>query len=622
MRTISLSIALAMLVMSCQEKPKTKEDTNTQNTKFQEVEDHHSYSNAADINPQHLSLDIAVDFEAQKIKGQATWTLAPKSGVDKAIFDTYQVQVDSVLYADGSHANYKIGKHDSVLGSALEVDLNDNKEIQIYYETTDKATSLLWLTPEQTFGKKDPYMFTQGEPINTRSWIPSPDSPGSRFTYDAKVQVPEGLLAIMSAENPQEKSADGIYTFNMEQKIPAYLIALAVGDIEFKAVDHRTGVYSEPFILDKAHKELDGIGEMVNIAEGLYGDYRWDRFDVLILPSGFPMGGMENPRLTFATPTILAGDKTLLNLIAHELAHSWSGNLVTGATWDDLWLNEGFTAYIERRITEAEHGAEYTAMLWDLAEKKVDDAIRRAGDDKRSTWVNLDLKGKDPDLAFTRIPYDKGSALLLLIEQTVGRETMDNFLRTYFDAHAFETMHTARFLEYIDEHLFSKNPEWKEQIRIEDWVYGPDKLDNYPKVKNVRFERVAEEVAKFNDGAKAKDINSENWTTHEWLYFFEEINSPLSLAQMQDLDAKYNFTNSTNSEIESAWFIQSLKANYDVAYPQMEKFLFEVGRGKFLNPIYEQMLKTDAEMAKEIYEKSRANYHPMVQRSIDLQFTE
>src|SRR5699024_10617771 len=290
-----------------------------------------------------------------------------------------------------------------------------------------------------------------------------------------------------------EKSEDGIYTFKMEQKIPAYLMALAVGDIEFKAVDERTGVYAEPAILNKAYNELDGLGNMVNIAEDLYGEYKWDRFDVLFLPSGFPMGGMENPRLTFATPTILAGDKSLLNLIAHELAHSWSGNLVTSATWGDLWLNEGFTVYIERRITEAEHGKEYAAMLWDLAEKKVDAVIDRRGKDHKLTWLKQELKNMDPEEAFTRIPYDKGAAFLLKIEQTVGREKWDEFLVEYFNQHEFSSMTTEKFLEYLDENLLSQNQEWKDSIEVDAWVYGPGKPDSYPHVDNPRFEKVDEE---------------------------------------------------------------------------------------------------------------------------------
>lgn len=620
MKKVFLSICLCtgVLLFSCQSKTEKKYQVLQSNESIEYI-DTHSFSNALEINPQHLSLDIKVDFEKHQIVGSSKWFLKPKEGVTKAIFDTYQLQIDSVLYADGTKAEYKLSDHDSILGSALEVELQENtRELTLYYKTGDDATALLWLTPEQTFGKEAPYLFTQGESIYTRTWIPSPDGPGYRFSYDAKVEVPEGLLAVMSAENPQKKSENGIYTFKMEQKIPAYLVALAVGDIAFKAVDERTGVYAEPAILNKAYNELDGIGEMVNSAEEMYGAYRWDRFDVLILPSGFPMGGMENPRLTFATPTILAGDKSLLNLIAHELAHSWSGNLVTGATWEDLWLNEGFTAYIERRITEAEHGADYTAMLWDLAEKKVDDAIKHLGSDNRDTWLKLDLEGRDPDEGFTRIAYDKGSALLLLIEQTVGRENMDNFLKKYFDTHAFESMDTERFLTYLDNHLWSQNEEWKTKVDIESWIYGSAKPENYPKVKNTRFEKVAIQVKDFINGTPASQLYTENWSTHEWLYFFDEL-PKLEITQMHELDKAYNFTHTENAEIANAWFLHAINSEYEIAYPILKEFLYNVGRGKFLYPLYEALIQTESgkNMADEIYNQAKSNYHPIAQRSID-----
>lgn len=616
---LAVSLGLGFFTFGCQSKAEKKKSIQG-SSKEEFAIDWHSKSNSLKINPQHVSLDIEVDFDNHQIVGSSKWFLKPEKGTEKAVFDTYQLQIDSILYTDGSKANFKLGAHDETLGAALEVDLQENtEELTIYYKTGEDATALLWLTPEQTFGKEAPYLFTQGEPIYTRTWIPSPDGPGYRFTYDAKVKVPEGLLALMSAENPQEKSKDGIYEFKMEQKIPAYLMALAVGDIEFKAVDERTGVYAEPAILDKAYNELDGLGNMVNIAEDLYGEYKWDRFDVLFLPSGFPMGGMENPRLTFATPTILAGDKSLLNLIAHELAHSWSGNLVTGATWEDIWLNEGFTVYIERRITEAEHGADYTAMLWDLAEKKVDAEIVKSGENSKDTWLKLDLKDRDPEHAFTRITYDKGAAFLLLIEQTVGREKMDDFLRKYFSEHEFESMDTERFLVYLNENLLDQNESWKEQIRVEDWIYGPGKPANYPVVKNIRFEQVDTQVLAFMESTPAADLETKNWSTHEWLHFFDELPKKLTIEQMQDLDKTYEFTFSENSEIANAWFLQSIKSEYETAYPQMEKFLFTVGRGKFLYPLYGEMAKTEKgkEMAKKLYEKSKANYHPIAQRRID-----
>lgn len=449
--------------------------------------------------------------------------------------------------------------------------------------------------------------------------MPTPDSPGTRFTYEATVRVPEGLMALMSAENPQEKTSNGIYHFKMNQKIPAYLMALAVGDIEFKQVDHRTGVYAEPAILEKAYNELDEIGEMVTIAESLYGKYRWERYDVLVLPSGFPIGGMENPRITFSTPTILAGDKSLVNLIAHELAHSWSGNLVTNANWDDFWINEEFTVYFERRITEAQYGKDYVAMLWDLSLKELQDEIDFYGADSRRTWLKEGLKGLDPEVGFTSVPYEKGSALLLLIEQTVGRENLDRFLIRYFNEHAFQTMTTEYMLDYLDKNLLSINPEWKDKIKIDQWVYAPGIPDNYPVIENKRFKEVDKQVALFLDGKTASDLSTEKWSTYEWLQFLNKMPEDLNIERMKDLDEQFYLTQTGNSEIADAWFLQALKSGYTPAYDAMKEFLYVTGRQKFLEPLYRQMMKTDSgqKLAQEIYKIARPNYHPLTQKKID-----
>ncbi|MGO3182359.1 MAG: M1 family metallopeptidase [Aequorivita sp.] len=621
-----LLIGLIILSVSCKDgktNDTAKSDTMTQNEtdKQFDFKDWHSQSNANQIHPEHLSLDIDVNFDKHQITGSATWDIKPNEGIKYAIFDTQQMTIDSVEYADGSPASFEMGKKDSILGSALKISLKpDTKKLKIFYTTGENATALQWMKPSQTFGKKAPYLYTQGETIYTRTWVPTPDGPGYRFTYDATVKVPKGLMALMSAENPQEASKDGIYHFKMNQPIPAYLMALAVGDIGFNAIDDRTGVYAEPVILDKAYNELDGVGKMVDDAEDLYGKYRWGRYDVLILPSGFPMGGMENPRLTFATPTILAGDKSLVNLIAHELAHSWSGNLVTNATWDDFWLNEGATVYFERRITEAEHGKDYAAMLWALGEKILEKDVESLGEKSRHTWLEEDLKGKDPEEGFTDIPYEKGAALFLKIEQTVGREKFDTFLNNYFDAHAFQAMTTEKFLDYLNKNLLDGHENWKKEINIDAWVYAPGIPDNYPEINNPRFKKVDTQIADYLSGkTPAADLKTEDWSTYEWLRFLQKLPDDLSQDQMKELDKTFNFTHSGNSEIADVWFLHALKTDYKPAYAEMKKFLHVTGRMKFLEPLYEEMMKTDKgqEMAKEIYKIARPNYHPLTQKGID-----
>lgn len=622
MKRISYLIAslVTLLWIGCAPADTDSRDMGETSENKYNVTDWHSQSNAELINPDHLSLDITVDFGMRKIGGIATWNIKPSEGVEEAIFDTWDLTIEKVEYEDGEVAEFTLGDSVPYLGRALKIKLKDGVEkLKIYYHTGEDAIALQWMEPSQTFGKRHPYLFTQGETIYTRSWVPCPDGPGYRFSYDARVQVPADLMALMSATNPQERSVDGIYEFEMEIPIPAYLMALAVGDIDFKPVDDRTGVYAEPAIFAKAYKELDEIDQLVDIAENIYGAYRWGRYDVLVLPSGFPIGGMENPRLTFATPTILAGDKSLTNLIAHELAHSWSGNLVTNATWDDFWLNEGFTTYFEHRIMEAQHGKEYVAMLWDLSRKVLEDAVTSLGEDNRHTWLQEDLKGLDPDEGFTDIPYEKGCAFLYKIEQVVGRDRWDQFVMKYFDEHAFQSMSTERFVDYLHENLLNENDVWKEEIDIDAWIYGPGIPSNYPYTANPRFELVDREVEAFLVGKAAGELQVKNWSTFEWLRFLHNLPTDLSLKQMAELDAAFDFTNTGNSEIADEWFLLSLRNQYVVAYPAMKEFLYVTGRGKFLEPLYGEMMKTDwgKNLADEIYEVARPNYHPLTQKVVD-----
>ena len=361
-----LLFAFATLT-ACKNKGRDAKNTKPMIVDSMVEKDVHTLSNADLIEMQHLDLDIEVNMEKKYISGSALWKIHNRNKVNELKLDTYDLTIDSV-FVDNKSVTYKLDSQIKFLGSALHIPIGDSsKFVKIYYKTGPNARALQWLDPDQTHDKRNPFLYTQSESIYARSWIPCADGPGIRFTYTARVTVPVGLMALMSAENQYEKSDSGVYHFKMDIPIPSYLMALAVGDITFKSIDERTGVFAEPGMIDKARWEFENVGKMVNNAEQLYGPYRWGRYDVLVLPPGFPIGGMENPRLTFSTPTIIAGDRSLVSLIAHELAHSWSGNLVTNATWDDFWLNEGFTNYFERRITEQMLGSSYSDMLWEFA---------------------------------------------------------------------------------------------------------------------------------------------------------------------------------------------------------------------------------------------------------------
>lgn len=585
--------------------------------------DKHSFSHPEEVVTTHLNLEIIVDFEAKIIRGTASYDITNKTGAGEVVFDTRNLKIKACRDAFGNPLDFKLGKEYPILGKPLTVELGkDTRLVAIQFETTANSDALQWLDPVQTADKKHPFLFTQGQAILTRTWLPCQDSPGIRFTYDATVKVPKDLLPVMSANNLQAKNAEGTYFFQMKQPIPAYLVALAIGDLEFGSIGGRTGVYAEPSVLESAIYEFGDMEKMLEAAEELYGAYRWERYDVIVLPPSFPFGGMENPRLTFATPTILAGDRSLTALIAHELAHSWSGNLVTNATWDDFWLNEGFTVYFERRIMESLYGDSYAQMLALLGYQDLEHTLEELGSETEDTHLKLDLAGRDPDDGMTDIAYEKGNFFLTHIEQQVGRERFDDFLKTYFETHAFKTMTTEAFIEYLNKELIGDDKALADKIQVDAWIFKPGIPDGMVAPVSNRFEIVDGMITQFMEGIGAKQLagmGTKDWTTHEWLHFIRHLPANLSVEQMEDLDQEFGFTASGNSEIQAAWFDHVILHDYEAAYPALEAFLLRVGRRKFLKPIYAALAKTEAgrKRATDIYKKARPNYHAVSTGTID-----
>lgn len=306
-----------------------------------------------------------------------------------------------------------------------------------------------WIEASQTVGKRHPAMFSQSQAILARSWVPLQDCPLVRFTYEAKIRTKSGMMVLMSAENPTELSSDGSYSFQMKQPIPSYLMAIAAGDYQFQSISDRAGIYAEPESLAEAAKEFSDLENMIQAAENLFGPYTWEQYDLLVLPPSFPFGGMENPRLTFLTPSIIVGDQSLTSLVAHELAHSWSGNLVTNATWNDFWLNEGFTVYFERRIMEALYGKDFSDMLSVIGYGDLKEDLQDIGPENADTWLKLDLADRNPDDGLTNVAYEKGYFFLLHVEAVVGRAAFDRFLKNYFKTFAFKSVNTDQFLDFL-----------------------------------------------------------------------------------------------------------------------------------------------------------------------------
>lgn len=605
-----ISILWALLLAGCQSPtPSAKTETTRDSDR-----DIHSFARPWEAVAEHLSLSLKVDFEKQTLSGVARYDIKRRQG-DSIVFDINGLVIDSITLNDSEKpAKYNIAAADPILGSALSVHITPfTRSVNIYYHTTREAKALGWLTPSQTHDKRLPFLYTQGQAILTRTWIPIQDSPGIRITYDAEIIAPAGMMAVMSANNPQAKSADGRYRFSMPNPIPPYLIALSVGDIAFREIGPRTGVYAEPGMLEAAAYELVDLEKMVTTAEQLYGPYLWGRFDLIVLPPSFPFGGMENPKLTFATPTIIAGDRSLVSLVAHELAHSWSGNLVTNATWNDFWLNEGFTTYFENRIMEALYGVEYAQMLALLGYQDLVADVKDLGETNPDTRLFLDLKGRDPDDAVTDIAYEKGAHFLRLIEQKIGRQRFDAFLKTYFSEHQFQTMTTARFETYLAEKL--GNPGFD----IREWIHQPGLPKNLPVASSDRFAAVDQIRERFLNGEAPATIPTNKWTTHEWLHFIRGLPIDLPAEKMETLDKSFHFTASGNSEVLAAWLELSIRNGYGIkVLSRIETFLMQVGRRKFLMPIYRAMLeKGMKEDAARIFLLAKEGYHSVSRKSVE-----
>jgi len=596
--------------------------------------DPHSYAGQSARQVRHLRMQLAVDFSQRTLAGTATWLLADAPAdptpAEKAelILDTRGLQIEGVRLgetADGPAAAYHLDPADPVLGQALRVQVPvGTTAVCIVYRTVPEAAALQWLSPAQTAGAH-PFLFTQSQAILARTWLPCPDSPGIRFTYEATVEIlgtERGqLLALMSAENPQATAPDGCYQFRMAQPVPAYLLALAVGRLDFAPLSGRTGIYAEPATLPQASYEFADLEQMVTTAEQLHSTYQWGRYDLLVLPESFPFGGMENPRLTFVTPTILAGDRSLTSLIAHELAHSWSGNLVTNATWNNFWLNEGFTVYFERRIMERLYGSSYADMLQVLGEADLRETIVELGKNSPATHLRLHLAGRDPDEGLNDIAYEKGCLLLLTLERLVGRPRLDAFIKEYFARFSFHSMDTDMFIAYLTEQLLDPEPGLAERLDLAAWIDGPGLPANAPVAHSARFDAVNAALAQLATGAAPADLQptTTEWSSHEWVHFLQGLPATLTAADLGALDAAFHFTASGNAELLAAWFPLALRAGYAATDAALENFLRHVGRRKFLVPLYRALLTTPGGRARaqRIYKQARPNYHSVATGTID-----
>ena len=590
---------------------------------YDPAHDYFSFANSNQFVTRHLELDLKVDFDRQTLAGNAILHMERLDpGAITIVLDSRGLQISSIqVAADGMEikpVTFDVDEADPVKGEAIRIHLPANFRSQtdfllkIDYQTGPDASALMWLPPELTAGGKYPFLFTQSQSIHARSWVPLQDTPGVRFTFEAKIQAPPQLLALMSADNDPQAMRSGEYQFSMPQPIPSYLLALAVGNVFFEPIGDDTGVYAEPEVLRDAAWEFGDTQAMLDAAEALYGPYQWGRYDLLILPPSFPYGGMENPRLSFITPSVIAGDRSLVSMIAHELAHSWSGNLVSNATWRDIWLNEGTTSYLDARLMEVLYGKE------------------RADEERLLTYQNLLEKLEtvaaemqhlapvfqfgDPDIGQDGLEYAKGQLMLETLETAFGRDTFDEYLAGYFEYFGFKAISSEQFLDYIDTGLLQKFPGRYTRAQVEQWLYQPGIPDGAAIPASRSLEEAAAMAIAWSNGERPVDqLPVEDWSPQAMVAFINALPADLSEQQLEELDQTLGLSTARNVEIARAWFIQAAARQYRPAYNEMRSYLNRYGRTRLVKPVYQALSGNgeDSALAQALFDEARAGYHPL-----------
>jgi len=630
-------VAIALLTVGCQSTPQAKPAARAAASLPASVPlvttphnwpDSKSYADPLSFVTRSFDLDLDVDFGSSQLRGSATLEL---ERVDPSardlVLDTRDLQIDSVSTApagsdDFRRVRFVLDRRDDELGSALRIVMPRNAvRVRIAYATSPQASGLQWLQPSQTAGKQSPFLFSQAQALHARSMAPLQDTPWIRATYTATLRVPDGLVAVMAAEaDAANRRGQTTFRFRMPQPIPSYLLALAVGDLDFRVIGPRTGVWAEPSKVDAAAKEFEDAEAMLAKTEALYGPYRWGRYDVLMLPPSFPYGGMENPRLTFMTPTVIAGDKSLVGVLAHELAHSWSGNLVTNATWRDGWLNEGFTTYFERRIMEAVYGEERARLEWGVGQQDLRGALAELKPDE--AWQgalapDLSLhKGQDG----SAVAYEKGALFLYQLERRFGRSQLDAFLQGWFDRHAFTSVTTPQFVAELQDGLMRQYPGRIDAAFLARWIDDAGLPADAELVQSDTLARVDVQRMRWEQGSLATDaLQTSGWTVQEWLHFLNRASRPQPVARLQEMDRRYQFTVSSNAEIAHAWFRLALASGYPGLEPALQSYLVGIGRLKLVEPLYEDLLlsPSGSEFARRVYAQARPGYHVIAQIRLD-----
>ena len=579
------------------------------------------HSHFDDLQPRatRWHLRLLVDFDSRILAGEAT-LMFPRPVAGILDLDSRGLAIHRVwVTLTGAEVPFELGPEEPILGRRLRLRLPEATHgVSIAYETSPEATGLQWLEPAQTESRRHPFLFSQCQAIHARSLLPCQDSAVARVTYDAEVVVPEGLRAVMSAgpagDGPGPVPGTRVFHFRMPQPIPSYLLALAVGELESRELSPRSRVWAEPATIERAAWEFAGVEEMILKAERLFGPYDWERYDMLVLPPSFPYGGMENPRMTFLTPTLLAGDRSLVDVVAHELAHSWTGNLVTNATAEHFWLNEGFTVWAERRILRAIHGEEACLVAWAIGQKALEESLERFGDHPELTLLRTHLAGVDPDEAFSSLPYEKGARLVAVLEQAAGEAAFLEFLQAYMKRFRFTSITTEQFCAFLEERL----PGLQQAVDAQAWLDGPGMPANAPVFRSARLDRLTGLALDWDRGGRP-GADAGAWSPSELLVYLQNLPRALGLDDCAWLDRELGLTARGNYEILVEWLTIAAASGYQPAFARIREVLTRVGRMKYLRPLYAALGQHPAtrELARAVFEQAAPGCHVLARRLVE-----
>ena len=597
-----------------------------------------TFSNYDIIFQTNINVHFIVDFDNKKVDGEVTISFKALEDGEVIILDTKSLIIKSIKDNTGNELDFKLDNyyqlesHGVPLKIYKEYSKDDTFDITIEYSTTKDCMAIDWLEPEQTSGGKYPFMYSQCQSILCREMLPIQDTPAVKMPVQISITVPEELIGLAAGLFVEEINNGNNKTFiyALDIPIPSYLIAIAAGDIGSQNVSERCTIYAEKTVVEKAAWEFSDTEKFLKIAENYIGEYVWEQYNILVLPPSFPFGGMENPTLTFLTPSLIAGDKSLVSVVAHEISHSWTGNLVTNENWPDFWLNEGFTMFIERKIL-ANHKdkdmAKLDAMVG-LSNLKAD--IIAFGESKSFSSLQPNLLGRNPDDAFNKVPYEKGFNLLYYLENKVNNEELfQKFLRSYIDKFKRGVVKYMDFRTFFEDFIKNNVQDWEKilnDIEWDKWVFAP----GFPPVENDFSNKYADEVNKavkdFYDDKLGDDFvkTFKDWFTllkQNFLNKIKETDIELSDTQLNYLNEKLELIQGKyNVEVSCSYYLTvlyhgALSTKFE---DSLVDFLGKHGRINYIRPLFSALARRNKELAIKTLDKYRNFYHSIIIKYIEI----